>query len=718
MRTLALLALSAGSFGPQEPPADRKWDRMDYGPFLSTCVGMPWAKGVVVPKGIVVRVGEDKSASVCYDTDLLRCAAGWTGGFLKLMGPVFDGIRKPDEETRPIVSGTVRFRTEARPGWARGNDFADPRPEPYGPLPAARAKHRGLYVHGDRVILSYTVGDCPILEMPGFEAGAFTRTFRLGPSTEPLTLLVLEGENPAGAARVAGAPAGAALEVVDGTRLCLRLPPVAAPTVFKLTLGAAGAAIDDPGAYVKGGPARWGREVETKGAPGAAGGPYEVDTLTWPDENPWNSWMRFTGLDFFADGRAALSTWSGDVWIISGIDDKLEKLRWRRFAAGLFQPCGLRIVQDRLYVLGRDQITRLHDLNGDGEADFYENFNNDCTERGNYHEFAMDLNTDAEGNFYYCKGALGANFPGGPVAAHHGCMLKVPPDGSRLDIVATGIRAAAGSGVGPRGELTCADNDGHWGPSSRLNLVRPGGYYGDPNTAHRTPVPAGYDNPLCWIPRSVDNSSGGQVWVAGDRWGPFQGRLLHLSYGTCSLFHVLMETVDGEAQGGIVRFPLTFASGILRARFHPRDGQLYVAGVKGWSTSGSRDGCFQRVRYTGRPVHVVREMHVTKRGLELAFTNPVDAASAGDADNYSAQWWNYAYTEKYGSPDLSVADPKKQGRDPVEIKSAAVSADGRRVTLEIPGMRPVMQMLVRVRIKAADGSAVSQDVYHTIHRVP
>ena len=24
--------------------------------------------------------------------------------------------------------------------------------------------------------------------------------------------------------------------------------------------------------------------------------------------------------------------------------------------------------------LGRDQITRLHDENGDGEADFYENF--------------------------------------------------------------------------------------------------------------------------------------------------------------------------------------------------------------------------------------------------------------------------------------------------------------------------------------------------------
>ena len=34
-------------------------------------------------------------------------------------------------------------------------------------------------------------------------------------------------------------------------------------------------------------------------------------------------------------------------------------------------------MNDDIYVLGRDQITRLHDLNGDGEIDFYENFNND-----------------------------------------------------------------------------------------------------------------------------------------------------------------------------------------------------------------------------------------------------------------------------------------------------------------------------------------------------
>jgi len=194
--------------------------------------------------------------------------------------------------------------------------------------------------------------------------------------------------------------------------------------------------------------------------------------------------------------------------------------------------------------------------------------------------------------------------------------------------------------------------------------------------------------------------------------------MLHLSYGTASVFHVLAETVDGQPQGGVVRFPLTFASGILRGRFHPVDGQLYVVGIKGWSTTGNRDGCFQRVRYTGKPVHTVREMRVTSAGVDLAFTNPLDPEWAGNAENYSAQAWNYRYTEKYGSPDFSVADPKKQGRDAVEIKAARVSSDGTRVTLEIPGIRPVMQMSIRFRVRAADGSKVAEEIHSTIHKVP
>jgi hypothetical protein len=729
------------------PPAERRWEQMDYGPFLSNAISMPWPKGAVTPKGIVVKVG---SGAICFDTDLLRYAGGWTDGWLTLLGPSFDGSRTPDAKTRPLPAGSLRFASRNIPGWIRGDptsvpgraeELRDPRPEPYGPLPADWAKYRGLYVNGDRVVFSYTAGGkCEVLDLPGLENGILTRTLLLGPSQDTLTILLCETPEEREAV---GFPSG--LELGDLVLGCVRMPERAEwkifgksrcylkissheqPLLLKILYGKDRAPvaaaieanqIEDPRALTRGGAARARESVETRGQLGHGGGAYEVDTLALPDENPWHSWMRVSGLDFFSDGRAAISTWSGDVWTVSGIDESLEKLRWRRVASGLFQPCGLRIVGDVVYVVARDQITRLVDLNGDGETDFYENFNNDCTEKGNYHEFAMDLHTDAEGNFYYCKGGLGANFPGGAVGAHHGCMIRVSKDGKKLDIVATGIRAGAGSGIGPHGEITVSDNDGHWGPASRINLLTKGGYYGDPYTAHLTPLPTEFEPPLCWIHRSVDNSSGDQVWVTSDRWGPFQGHMLHTSYGTCSLFQVLMDKVDGRMQGGIVRFPLTFSSGIFRSRFHPRDGQLYVAGLKGWSTSGVRDGCLQRVRYTGKPVYSVSQLRVLHTGLELSFTSPVDPETAGDVDSYFAQWWNYLYSEKYGSPDFSVAEPKKQGRDAVEIVSAKVSPDGKKVTLEIPGLRPVQQLLLRFRIKSADGPTLSQEIWYTIHKVP
>ena len=131
--------------------------------------------------------------------------------------------------------------------------------------------------------------------------------------------------------------------------------------------------------YMKGGPPRWTETLETTATLGDDKvGPYTLDQIQLAEKNPWNASIRFAGLDFFADGRAALCTWDGDVWIVSGLDAGLKKVRWKRFAAGLQQPLGLKIINGIIHVAGRDQITKLHDLNNDGEADFYENFNNDA----------------------------------------------------------------------------------------------------------------------------------------------------------------------------------------------------------------------------------------------------------------------------------------------------------------------------------------------------
>ena len=746
--------------------------KSDYGPFFSATVKAPG--GNMTIKGIVATVGADKNAYVCFDTDLMRMSVGWTGDWLR----TGNYLREISHPQPPEVAGTPMFRTKMMPGWIRGQNADDPRPGQQGPLPKDYAHFRGLYRHGDRTIFSYTVGGMNVIEMPAFEKrgdiGVFTRTFEIDKIDPDWSLVVADG---------IGEPlvAGSVLSVIEGdkcTAIALRggvrtqlsaakgkllvkfLEQKEKTGPFELSIWSGAPAdlkkfadsakgkseLPNLATLTKGGPARWKETISTHGIPGTNDGAYAADLITEPVPNPWNTRTFFGGFDFFRDGRAAICTFHGDVWIVSGIEGNLQNLKWKRFASGLFQPLGLKIVDEKIYVTGRDQITRLNDLNKDGEADFYENFNNDTVATGNYHEFCMDLNTDSQGNFYYFKGA-----PWEPdvTSPHQGTCLKVSKDGSKLEVFATGFRAPNGSAMGPGDMLTVSDNQGHWMPSSKLNLVKRGGFYGMTSTAQRELVlqfdtsnlvvnpsdpaarrqfhikgwdsgaqePTHYDQPFCWLPMSMDNSSGGQVWATSRKWGPLENHLLFTSYGRGTLFAVLPETVDGEMQAGMVRFPIKFATGIMRGRVNPKDGQVYVCGLRGWQTDGTKDGGFYRVRYTDKPTTMPTELHVKPNGIAVTFAQRLDPSVATDVANYSIEQWNYVYSGKYGSPDVWPNDANKTGHEKVEMKVARLSADKKTVTLEFP-VKPVMQMKIKFNLKSTDGSPINHEIYSTIHRVP
>jgi hypothetical protein len=236
------------------------------------------------------------------------------------------------------------------------------------------------------------------------------------------------------------------------------------------------------------------------------------------------------------------------------------------------------------------------------------------------------------------------------------------------------------------------------------------------------PVPTVYNPPLCWIPHNlnIDNSSAGQVWVSGGKWGPLEGSLLHMSYGQSSLFLVLHETVDGFPQGGVVKLPLQFKSGLMRGRFNPLDGQLYVTGLRGWQTTGLKWGCFQRVRFAGDAVHLPSALNVTREGIRISFHCPIDKSF--DAEDFSVDQWNYKWSEKYGSdhylPSSSGERAGPNAAEPVGIKSAQLLPDKKTVLLTIPGLRPVMQMHIRYSLKCTDGTRMKQDIYSTINALP
>ena len=216
--------------------------------------------------------------------------------------------------------------------------------------------------------------------------------------------------------------------------------------------------------------------------------------------------------------------------------------------------------------------------------------------------------------------------------------------------------------------------------------------------------------------------------MTSDKWGPFQGRMLHTSYGTCSLFLTMVETVAGnpgdkspgtQVQGGVVKFPkLDFVTGICRPRIGPTDGQVYVAGLRGWQTTAAKDAGFQRVRYTGAPVKMPTELRVLKDGVAITFTAPLDASIAKDPANYAVEQWNYKWSSDYGSAEYSVIEPKEKGHDGVEVEKVTLSPDRKTVTLKLEEVVPVMQMKIQMKLKAADGTPLEYSVYNTINKVP
>ena len=141
-------------------------------------------------------------AWVVYDHETLRLAAAWTGqGFIDWDGINFNGRH----QVHPRIVGKVHATTATGPAGVTPNQsFADLRVRGrdgrfYGPLPRNWAYFKGLYRHGDRVILAYTVGTAEILETPGLETdrvhpdqAIFTRTLEIGPSPDDLTMRVAD----------------------------------------------------------------------------------------------------------------------------------------------------------------------------------------------------------------------------------------------------------------------------------------------------------------------------------------------------------------------------------------------------------------------------------------------------------------------------------------------------------------------------------------------
>lgn len=451
------------------------------------------------------------------------------------------------------------------------------------------------------------------------------------------------------------------------------------------------------------GPTRWPRWIETVGKIGD-GAPFAVDTLTLPFANPYGTLFFVSGFDFVSRDSIALCTMTGEVWLVRGVDDRLGKLRWKRFATGLHQPLGLKVLNGEILVLGRDQVTRLVDLNGDDEADFHACVTNAFATSAGAHDYVVGLDADAQGRLLTASG-------------DQGILRLTPPAG--VAVLGTGLRNPNGIAVSPDGRYVVSQGqEGEWTPASVLFHIDTASQDLPPHFGYRGPRP-GRENapPLLYLPRGVDNSCGGGAFIPSDTWPDLSadgGNLVHLSYGAGCAFLVTRSSHGYPWQGAATLITGAFDAGPQHARFSPFDRQLYVSGMAGWGTYTPADGCLQRVRRTSRaPMLVGHE--IKAGGILLKFSGELDASVVEPTTNHFAQAWNYRHGPAYGSAEYSIAQPGKIGHDRWRIaKASRVGTAKNEIFLSLPDLRQADQVHLRVTV-AKDQQ---RDIFLTIHSLP
>jgi cytochrome c2 len=686
------------------------WVEPDF-PFFSSVLdarhaGSAFAADNLTPRALILNLGHGLWAA--FDVDLLRVAAIWRGNGVTPKALAPGSYHQPDKKTpggqtpAPEPDGVVWVANGIYPGWqpTASVSLRDPREAApsieevgRGALPERIGQFKAIRIAANGTVLEYTVAGVDVREWisAASDGTAIVRQFHIEPSTMVLSLVAGLRDARPNVLQIAahGTPVEFQVRCREDGR-CER-QDVVAPW---------------PEASLK----RWPQEITTRITRSNDSDAFVVDDIALPEDNPWRRAVRISDIQFLKDGTGVGVTLDGDVWLIRGLSDPSNIVRWRRFTSGLHEPLSLAIRDDQIYVFDRNGIWRIRDTEGDGEADVHELFSNAFAQTADMREFPNTIRVAPGGDFIIAKGNQQAT----TIGKHNGTVLRISADGRRVTQLGYGFRQPNIS-VDPKSGLVIAsDQQGNYVPSTPLHVVRDNQFYGFLSEKQpREVYPAPIADPITWIPHTVNASGTSQVWLDGARMGPLTGSLVQIGFNRPELFRVLVNNRAEKPQAAVVSVTHAFDYPPLHGSVNPIDGQLYIAGfqILGWGTTATRLAGLGRVRYTGAPSTVPSDLVPTDRGVLLRFDVPLDRPKAADVDNYSVTSWHYKRTYQYGSPNFRADETP--GIDPVNPSRAYVSSDRRSVFIAIPGMKPVMQMRIAWSIATASGVAFQESAYFT-----
>lgn len=432
---------------------------------------------------------------------------------------------------------------------------------------------------------------------------------------------------------------------------------------------------------------------------------------------PHNLDSQVGGLDVLPNGNLVACFHRGEVMIYNP-----QTKSWKLFAEGLHEPLGILAISNHsVMVMQRPELTLIIDHDKDGEADEYKTFYDDFGMTGNYHEFAFGPVRDDDGNFYISlnvasngasirkeirgefinigmpredfyitpwkdiKKKAGRMYSRVP---HRGWIMKISPEGKGTPI-SCGVRSPNGLGFDADGDLFIPDNQGDWLGTSKLHHIKKGRFHGHPASLIWRKDWDGRD-PLDLSTEELDkmrtkaavlfpqgilaNSPTQPLLIDHNKFGPYQNQMLIGDMNFNRILRFIKDRVKGEVQGALISHLEGPEMRIGNNRLAwGKDGSLYIGRTK---LSWAGDRGITRVTWDNKIDFDIANFALTKKGFEIAFTQPVSKITA---DNFLIQSYHYLYHVNYGSP--------RQEEKQLEIKNINTSKDLKTIQVEIDGLK-------------------------------
>ncbi len=383
-------------------------------------------------------------------------------------------------------------------------------------------------------------------------------------------------------------------------------------------------------------------------------------------------------LDVRPDGRLLLADgrFPGTVWLV---DPRSSDATPRAFASGLDHPRGVKCVDDRVFVLQRQELTELFDRDRDDAAEEMRTLSTawpiDLAAKSGGASMAL-----AGGALWIAASSRDPNANGASSVADSIQLFRIALADGATDALADVLRAPLSLFATKSGWLGAIE-----GANSRWIS------------------PAPRSNAIClYDPRSPKSEHAAQPVELSN--GPFAGELVLGADASGRLARVALDRVGDDLQGAWFRFG---GSELARAELGASrsDGATWLAGVK-------HDGTSSLVELTSSSNEFFDVVAVRARsnGFELEFNAPL-APSIG---------WEAAAFE-LGEFDPNDATSSRGDGVALVARSSSVSDDRRRVfieTAELHAGRLVKLAIAAPLFDERGRRAWTDEVWYSLVHVP